>query len=213
MAKPSPKEAKEAKEEGRQSESFRALKRVGEEGKASVADLAIRPAKDEDMEAVAAIYAHHVLYGNGSFETEPLAAEEMKRRRAAVVERGLPYLVAEAEGAILGYAYATPYRTRAAYRNTVENSVYVRADLARRGIGRRLLETLIRECEKEGFRQMVAVVGDSANLASIRLHLALGFRLVGTLSAVGRKHGLWLDTVLLQRVLGPGEKTAPADES
>ena len=180
---------------------------------AEAAGIVLRPAREEDMDAVAVIYAHHVLTGRGSFETEPPSREEMRRRRREVLSRGLPYLVAEIpRGPVVGYAYATLYRQRAAYRNTVENSVYVREDMARRGIGRRLLEALIAECEAAGFRQMVAVVGDSANLASIRLHEALGFRLVGTLRAVGRKHGLWLDTVFLQRPLGEGDRSAPADE-
>lgn len=173
----------------------------------------VRPAREKDMDAVAAIYAHHVLHGRGSFETQPPSLEEMKRRRREVLSRGLPYLIAEIPGAgVAGYAYATLYRPRAAYRHTVENSVYVRPDIMRQGIGRVLLEALIRECEKAGLRQMVAVVGDSANAASIRLHEALGFRLVGTLRAVGRKHGLWLDTVLLQRPLGEGDASPPADE-
>ncbi len=168
--------------------------------------IAIRPSTEADIPAIAAIYAHHVLTGTASFETEPPDTAEMARRRADVLARGLPYLVAEGpEGAVLGYAYAGPYRTRAAYGRTVENSIYVRADAARRGVGRKLLEALIAGCEAAGMRQMVAVVGDSANLASIRLHEEAGFRLVGTLRSVGRKHGRWLDSVLLQRPLGPGD--------
>lgn len=180
---------------------------------AIAADLVIRPATDAGMDAVAAICAHHVLHGTGTFESEPPAPEEMRRRRAEVPGRGLPYLVAEAAGggAVLGYAYASAYRPRAAYRNTVENSVYIRHDMVGRAIGRRLLQALIAECEALGLRQMVAVAGDSANLASIRLHEALGFRLVGALRAVGRKHGRWLDTVLLQRPLGDADATPPAD--
>jgi len=173
--------------------------------------LRIRPSAEDDLGAIAAIYGHHVTHGTGSFETEPPGVEEMRRRRADILARGLPYLVAEGEGgAILGYAYASAYRPRAAYRNTAENSVYVRHDLMGRGIGRRLLAELIAGCEALGLRQMVAVVGDSANLASVRLHQAFGFRLVGTLNAVGRKHGRWLDTVLLQRSLGESDGTDPA---
>jgi L-amino acid N-acyltransferase YncA len=180
---------------------------------ADMADIVVRPASEGDIEAVAAIYAQHVLRGTGSFEAEAPAAEEMRRRRLEVVTRGLPYLVAEAAGgAVVGFAYAAFYRPRAAYRHTVENSVYVRDQEKRHGIGRRLLEALIAECSARGFRQMIAVVGDSANLASIRLHEALGFRPVGTLRAVGRKHGRWLDAVLLQRPLGDGEASPPADE-
>jgi len=168
----------------------------------------IRPATDADMDAVAAIYAHHVLHGRASFETEPPTADEMRRRRAAVIARDLPYLVAEQDGEVVGYAYAGPYRTRAAYANTVENSVYLRPDAIGRGIGRQLLAALIAACEQRGLRQMVAVVGDSANLASIGLHEALGFRRVGVLRDVGYKHGMWLDSVLLQRRLGLGSDAA-----
>ncbi|WP_424134986.1 N-acetyltransferase family protein [Roseomonas chloroacetimidivorans] len=173
--------------------------------------IRIRSSTEDDVGAIAAIYGHHVRHGTGSFETEPPGAEEMRRRRADILARELPYLVAEGEGgAILGYAYASAYRPRAAYRNTAENSVYVRHDATGRGIGRLLLAELIARCEALGLRQMVAVVGDSANLASVRLHQAFGFRLVGTLISVGRKHGRWLDTVLLQRPLGDGDGTAPA---
>lgn len=174
----------------------------------------VRPSADGDLGAIAAIYGHHVLHGTGSFETEPPGEDEMRRRRADVLARGLPHLVAEdAGGAILGYAYASAYRPRAAYRNTVENSVYVRHDTVGQGIGRLLLTELIARCEALGARQMVAVVGDSANLASVRLHEAFGFRLVGTLNSVGCKHGRWLDTVLLQRQLGEGDRTDPAGAS
>jgi phosphinothricin acetyltransferase len=172
--------------------------------------IRVRPSVEDDIGAIAAIYGHHVLHGTGSFETEPPGAEEMRRRRADIVARGLPHLVAEdGGGAVLGYAYASAYRPRAAYRNTAENSVYVRHDLIGRGVGRLLLAELLTQCEALGVRQMVAVVGDSANLASVRLHEAFGFRLVGTLNSVGRKHGRWLDTVLLQRALGEGDRTDP----
>lgn len=175
--------------------------------------LRIRPSTEDDIDAVAAIYGHHVLHGTASFETEPPGVEEMRRRRADVLARGLPHLVVEDEhGAVLGYAYAGAYRPRAAYRNTVENSVYVRHDIVGRGIGRLLLAELLARCEALGVRQMVAVVGDSANQASVRLHQAFGFRLVGTLTSVGRKHGRWLDTVLLQRSLGEGDRTDPEGE-
>lgn len=174
--------------------------------------IRVRPSAEADIGSIAAIYGHHVLHGTGSFEIEPPDAEEMRRRRADVLARGLPYLVAEGhDGAILGYAYAGAYRPRAAYRNTVENSVYVRHDVNGRGIGRLLLQELLTQCEALGVRQMVAVVGDSANLASVRLHEAFGFRLVGTLHSVGRKHGRWLDTVLLQRALGEGDGTGPSE--
>lgn len=176
---------------------------------ASPDSVAIRPATDADMDAVAAIYGHHVRHGRASFETAQPDAGEMRRRRAGVVGKGLPYLVAEQAGEVQGYAYAGPYRPRAAYANTVENSVYLRPDATGRGIGRRLLAALIAACEQCGLRQMVAVVGDSANEASIRLHEQLGFRRVGVLRDVGYKHGVWLDSVLLQRSLGPGSSTPP----
>ncbi|HST75874.1 MAG TPA: GNAT family N-acetyltransferase [Acetobacteraceae bacterium] len=171
--------------------------------------VTIRPSHDADLDAIVAIYGHHVRHGTASFETEPPPPEEMRRRRADLLARGFPYLVAEAGGTVLGYAYAGPYRPRAAYRDTAENSVYLRPDAAGQGIGTRLLTALIAECEALGLRQMVAVVGDSANLASIRLHQRCGFRLVGVLEAVGYKHGQWLDSVLLQRTLGDGSSTSP----
>lgn len=161
------------------------------------------------MDAVTAIYAHHVLHGLASFETEPPGATDMRRRRAEVVAKRLPYLVATDDSGVLGYAYANSYRQRAAYANTVENSVYLRADATGRRIGRHLLSALIDACEASGLRQMVAVVGDSANIASIRLHEKLGFRRVGVLTNVGYKHGRWLDSVLLQRELGQGACTPP----
>lgn len=172
--------------------------------------LLIRPGEEADIPAIAAIYAHHVRTGTASFETDPPAEQEMRRRRADLIQRGYPYLVAASDAAVLGYAYAGSYRARPAYRNTVENSVYVRPDALRRGIGRRLLERLITECSARGFRQMVAIVGDSANFASIRLHERAGFRRVGVLTSVGFKHGRWLDTVLLQRALGDGDARPPS---
>ena len=171
--------------------------------------ITIRPSDDADIEAITAIYGHHVLHGSASFETERPSVEEIRRRRSAMRQNGFPYLVAEEGSEIIGYAYAGSYRPRAAYRDTVENSVYLRADRIGRGTGQRLLSTLVAECETLGFRQMIAVVGDSANVASIRLHERCGFRLVGVLKAVGYKHGRWLDTVLLQRILGRGSETAP----
>lgn len=171
--------------------------------------MKIRPAESADVAAIAAIYRHHVLHGSASFETEPPTVGEMERRRAALTAGGYPYLVAADGNAILGYAYAGPYRPRAAYRNTVENSIYLRPDAAGRGLGGKLLATLIAETEARGFRQMVAVVGDSENVASVRLHERHGFRLVGVLRAVGHKHGRWLDSVVLQRALGSGDEAEP----
>jgi len=171
--------------------------------------IQLRPAEDRDMAAITAIYGHHVLHGAASFETEPPTPEEMLRRRRALVDQGYPYLVAELDGAVGGYAYAGPYRPRAAYRDTVENSIYLRPDAIGHGIGSRLLDALIEACDQCGFRQMVAVVGDSGNTPSIRLHQRHGFRLVGTLQSVGYKHGRWLDSVLLQRSLNAGDTAPP----
>ena len=166
--------------------------------------MLLRDARDDDMGAIQAIYAHHVLHGTASFEEEPPPLAEMQRRRADVLARGLPYLVAEVDGRIAGYSYATPYRARSAYRFSIENSVYVDHARHRSGIGRALLAELIARCERGDWRQMIAVIGDSAQVASIGLHANLGFRHIGTLQAVGLKFGRWLDTVLRQRALGPG---------
>jgi phosphinothricin acetyltransferase len=175
----------------------------------SPSNAVIRPSREADMATIAAIYRHHVLHGSASFETEAPADAEMRRRRADLLERGMPHLVLEQEGIVRGYAYAGPYRPRPAYGDTVEDSIYLAPDAIGLGFGRRLLETLIAECTALGRRQMVAVVGDSANLSSIRLHERAGFRIVGTLTSVGFKHGRWLDTVLLQRVLGAGDTAPP----
>ncbi len=172
-------------------------------------NASIRPVVDADIADIAAIYAHHVRHGRASFETESPDEAEMRRRHAAITGQGYPYLAAVRDGVLVGYAYGSAYRPRAAYRDTVENSVYLRPDEAGRGTGSALLGALIEACTQRGFRQMVAVVGDSANTASIRLHERHGFRLVGTLRSVGFKHGRWLDTVLLQRELGPGDSTPP----
>jgi len=168
-------------------------------------DMMIRNCVARDIPAITAIYHSAVLTGTASFEIEPPDEAEMMRRREALLAGNHPYLVAEREGAILGYAYAGPYRARPAYRSTVENSVYVRDGEHGRGIGRALLTALIEEAGARSFRQMVAVIGDSANTASIGLHAALHFELVGTLRSVGWKHGRWLDTVLMQRALGLGD--------
>lgn len=170
----------------------------------------VRESQESDLPAVQAIYAHHVRHGRGSFELEPPDLAEMTARRRAVVERHLPYLIAELEGSVGGYAYAGPYRPRPAYRFSLEVSVYVSPERQRLGLGRLLLGSLIERCEALGYRQLVAVIGDSGNHPSIALHESLGFRHVGTLSSVGWKHGRWLDTVLLQRGLGRAD-TAPPD--
>jgi len=169
----------------------------------------LRAAHSGDIAAITAIYAEHVRTGTGSFELDPPDEVEMRRRRDDVVARGLPYLVAAREDEIVGYAYAGAYRPRPAYRFTVEDSVYVRADCAGRGIGRALLDALIVACERSGARQMIAVIGDAANVGSIRLHETTGFSRTGLLQSVGWKFGRWLDVVLMQRALGRGN--APID--
>lgn len=177
-----------------------------------MSDRLIRPATAADIPQITEIYADAVRNGTASFELSPPDEAEMARRRTALVEGGYPYLVcAEETGAILGYAYAGAYRTRPAYRFTVEDSVYIARSARGAGVGRRLLTALIVECEARGFRQMIAVVGDEASTGSIALHRALGFRLVGTLEAVGWKHGGWRGSVLLQRALGAGMTGSPED--
>jgi phosphinothricin acetyltransferase len=171
--------------------------------------LAIRAATAADIPAITAIYDHAVRHGTASFELEPPDAAEMARRHATLAQAGFPYLVAEADGAVGGYAYAGPYRPRPAYRWSVEDSVYVAPALQRRGIGAALLGRLVAEAQARGFRQMIAVIGDSAQTPSIELHRAAGFRLIGTVEHVGHKFGRWLDTVLMQRALGPGGATPP----
>lgn len=166
--------------------------------------MLVRDARDGDMAQIQAIYAYHVLHGSASFEEEAPSLAEMRRRRAEVLARGLPYLVAEIDGRVVGYSYATPYRTRSAYRFSIENSVYVDHARYRAGAGRALLGELIARCERGDWRQMIAVIGDSAHAASIGLHASFGFRNVGTLEAVGFKFGRWLDSVLMQRHLGLG---------
>jgi phosphinothricin acetyltransferase len=165
-------------------------------------ELCIRPTRSDDIAAITGIYAHAVRHGTASFEIDPPDAEEMLRRYQALASAGFPYLVAEQAGGIAGYAYAGPYRMRPAYRWTVEDSVYVAESAQRRGVGQALLARLIEESEARGFRQMIAVIGDSAQTPSIALHRAAGFRMIGTLEAVGFKFGRWLDSVLMQRPLG-----------
>lgn len=164
--------------------------------------LSIRPAVEADIPAVAAIYAHNVLHGTATFELKPPEIDEMARRRADLVRRGFPYLIAEVDGEVAGYAYASSYRPRPGYRFTVEDSVYVHPERVGNGIGRRLLDNLIRACEHAGAKQMIAIIGDSGNAASIRLHASAGFGHVGVLRKVGRKFDRWIDTVIMQRALG-----------
>ncbi len=161
----------------------------------------VREATERDLPAVQAIYGHHVLHSLASFEEEPPSVEEIRTRWSKVRELGLPYIAAEIEGRVVGYSYATSYRPRAAYRYTIENSVYVRDGLAGRGIGKTLLLELIDRCQSGPWRQMLAVIGNRENHGSITLHRSCGFRLIGVLQFVGYKHGRWVDTVLMQRSL------------
>ena len=180
------------------------------DGHSTAADaVIIRDAEDADIPAIQEIYAQEVLHGLASFEEVPPSTETMRQRHAALVALGLPFLAAEMRGSIVGYSYAAAYRPRPAYRATVENTVYVANDMQGRGIGRALLEALIARCEAGPWRQMIAVIGDSENTGSIRLHARLGFRHVGTLEAVGFKLGRWVDSVLMQRPLGAGSSTLP----
>jgi L-amino acid N-acyltransferase YncA len=174
------------------------------------APLTIRPAALSDIPAITRIYAVAVEQGTASFELEPPDEAEMARRMQRLQEGGYPYIVAEREGAVAGYAYAGVYRPRPAYRWSVEDTVYIAPQHQRTGIGRELLHHLIQAAERGGFRQMIAVIGDSPNQApSIGLHRQAGFRLVGILENVGFKHGRWLDSVLMQRSLGPGDAAQP----
>ncbi|GLK81403.1 phosphinothricin N-acetyltransferase [Methylopila turkensis] len=179
----------------------------------SLDSFSLRDADEDDVAAIAAIYAHHVLTGLASFEEEAPSAAIMIERMAAVRQAGLPYIVAVENGGagrVLGYAYAASYRARPAYRHTIEDSVYVAHDALGRGVGRALLGELVARCDCGPWRQMVAVIGDSANAASVGVHAALGFRNVGVLEAVGFKFGRWVDTVLMQRPLGDGADTLPS---
>jgi L-amino acid N-acyltransferase YncA len=174
----------------------------------SVAD--IRPAVAADLSAITEIYGHAVRHGTATFELIPPDLAEMTRRFGVLMDGGFPYLVALLEGRVVGYAYAGAYRPRPAYRFTVENSVYLQPAIHRRGIGMQLLQRLIAESEARGYRQMIAVIGDSANAGSIGVHSRAGFRLIGTHPDVGFKFGRWLDTVMMQRPLGDGGSTLPA---
>lgn len=174
-----------------------------------MAELIVRDAEAGDMAAVAEIYAHHVLHGVGTFEEIPPTEAEMQARRAAVVARSLPWLVAVEDGRVLGYCYATPFRPRAAYRYVAEDAIYVAADAHGRGVGRALLTALVARLEAMGLRQLMAVIGDGGNRGSIALHAALGFERIGAFKDVGYKHGRWLDIVLMQKVLNVGAKTPP----
>ena len=161
-----------------------------------------RCSTEADVPAIASIYAHYVRTSVSTFEVDSPGNSEMHRRRKEVVDHGLPHLVAEESGVVLGYAYAAPYRGRKAYRFAVEDSIYVHPEHIRRGIGQLLLNAVLGDCEQKGYRQMIAVIGGADNFASIRLHEKCGFRQAGVLHGVGFKFGRWIDTVLMQRALG-----------
>lgn len=169
----------------------------------------VRNATEADMAQVQAIYTFYVTRTAASFEEVPPTVEEMIRRRAATLERGMPYLVAEDHGEVVGYTYAGPWRPRSAYRYTLEDSIYVAPFVQRRGVGRALLGGLIERCTEMGYRRLIAVIGDSANQSSIALHRAMGFRQEGVLRGVGLKFGRWVDVVMMHRVLGDDTRPLP----
>jgi L-amino acid N-acyltransferase YncA len=171
--------------------------------------LLIRPSRDDDVAAITAIYGHHVLHGVASFEEVPPSEAEMARRRAEIVGRGFPHVVAERGGKVVGYCYAGPYRARVGYRFSVEDSIYIEPGEVGRGIGRALLAEIIERSTELGYRQMIAVIGGSETLPSIRLHAALGFSHIGVFTGIGFKFGRWIDSVYMQRPLGPGASALP----
>jgi len=171
--------------------------------------MLVRPAAAQDIPAIHAIYAHHVLHGLASFEEVPPAVEEMRRRFEDVTRQGFPYLVAEAKGEVLGYGYCSLYRTRSAYRYTLEDSIYVKQGLQGKGVGKAVLKDLIERCTALNYRQIIAVIGDSANAASIKLHASQGFVRCGLLRSTGFKFGRWVDSVYMQLPLGPGDGAKP----
>lgn len=173
--------------------------------------LLIRPSRDEDLSAIAAIYAHHVLHGTGTFETDPPSLADMTARRADVLAKGLPYLVAEQDGVIAGFAYGNWFKPRPAYRYSVEDSIYLAPDVQSKGLGRALLAELLACFEAAGIRKVMAIVGDSANAGSVGVHRALGFTQVGTVESCGWKLGAWRDIVIMQKTLGVGDTQPPLD--
>lgn len=171
--------------------------------------LILRPSTDADVPAIAAIYAHHVTHGTGTFETTPPTEAEMAARRADVLAKGLPYLVAENEGRVLGFAYCQWFKPRPAYRFSAEDSIYLDPDAAGQRLGNKLLTELMKQAEAAGIRKLIAVIGDSGNVRSIGVHRAVGFRHVGTIESCGWKFGRWLDIVLMEKSLGEGSRSAP----
>ena len=170
----------------------------------------IRPSRDEDVAAIAAIYHHHVCHGTGTFEIDPPSEAEMTTRRADVLSKGLPYLVAEDKGRVIGFAYCNWFKPRPAYRFSAEDSIYVAPDAHGQGVGRALLTALCKEAERAGVRKLLAVIGDSGNAGSIGVHRALGFEHVGVVKSCGWKFERWLDIVLMEKPLGAGDSSPPA---
>lgn len=175
--------------------------------------LLIRPSHDQDIPKITAIYAHHVLHGTGTFETDPPSAADMTTRRADVLGKGLPYLVAEQDGQVVGFAYGNWFKPRPAYRYSVEDSIYLAPDLHRKGLGRALLAELLARFEAVGIRKVMAIIGDSANAGSVGVHRALGFTQVGVVESCGWKLGAWRDIVIMQKTLGSGDTLPPADDA
>jgi len=174
-------------------------------------EITLANATDADIPTIQTIYSHHVLHGIATFEVEPPSVAQMRKRYHDVLTNGLPYLVAAYHGEVVGYCYLSPYRPRFAYRFTLEDSVYIHADMQNKGVGSLLMNEAISRAEKEGYRQIIAVIGNSQNIASLRLHASLGFKSVGPLTSVGFKHGQWVDTVMMQRALGEGNDSLPVD--
>ncbi len=171
----------------------------------------IRPSQDADLPAITAIYGHHVLHGTGTFETEPPSGADMAARRADVLAKGLPYLVVVDAGQVLGFAYCQWFKPRPAYRFSAEDSIYLHPDARGKGLGRLLLTALVEQAEKVGIRKLIAVIGDSANAGSVGVHRSLGFEPAGVIRSCGWKFGRWLDIVLMEKTLGDGDRTAPAE--
>lgn len=174
--------------------------------------ILIRPSTDADVAAITSIYGHHVLHGTGTFETEPPSEADMAARRADVLSKGLPYLVAEEHGAVIGFAYGNWFKPRAAYRYSVEDSIYLAPGQQGKGLGRALLSEFLARCEAVGVRKVMAVIGDSANAGSVGLHRSLGFQNVGVVKSCGWKFGRWLDIVLMDKSIGLGDSTEPGAE-
>ncbi|MBG9390344.1 GNAT family N-acetyltransferase [Caenimonas aquaedulcis] len=169
----------------------------------------LRPSEDRDLPAITAIYRHHVLHGTGTFETDPPSEADMAARRADVLGKALPYLVAEDGGQVVGFAYCQWFKPRPAYRFSAEDSIYLHPDAAGKGVGKALLAELERQATAAGIRKLIAVIGDSGNLGSVGVHRACGFNPVGTFKSCGWKFGRWLDVVLMEKFIGEGDTTPP----